>query len=86
MTPKCMIRALASRKILSNTLASRIAFGGLTLVSGLIMILGIGRLPEMDLTEAQVLFGSLTIMSFAGICLMLALLIRLSFRAPGARS
>ncbi len=76
-----MIHAIANQKIVSNKLAGQIISGGLSLAAALVMILGIRRLPEMDLTEAQVLMGSFSIMSFAGICLVLAMLVPVLFKS-----
>jgi len=72
-----MILHILSRKIISNTTVAHFCSGSLAVVAGLVMFIGIRRLAAMELTEAEVLMGSLTVMSFAGICLALGFLVRL---------
>ncbi len=76
-----MIRALANRKIVSDETAGKVVSGTMLTIGTLVMILGIRRLPEMDLTEAQVVFGALSIMTFGGICVLLAMVMGPAFKA-----
>ena len=73
-----------NRPILRNETVGRAIYALCLATAAFVMIAGILRLPKMDLTESEVYFGSLTIMTFSGTCLILAALLRstLSRSAP----
>ncbi|HEX7861170.1 MAG TPA: hypothetical protein VF773_12630 [Verrucomicrobiae bacterium] len=74
------IRHLLHRRVVSDQSAKWIVFGCLTSTSLLVMILGIRRLAELELTEAQILFGATGIMTLAAMFIILALLVVPPFR------
>jgi hypothetical protein len=71
--------AFLKQEVLSNQAATRVWQFLCVFVAAFVMIAGILRLPLMELTETQVYFGSMGIMSFAGVFLILAALFRLSY-------
>jgi hypothetical protein len=70
--------AFLKTKVLSNQSAPQVWQFLCVFAAAFVMIAGILRLPQMELTETQVYFGSMGIMAFAGIFLILAALFRLS--------
>jgi hypothetical protein len=75
-----------TRPILRNETVGRALYTLCLATAAFVMIAGILRLPKMDLTEAEVYFGSLTIMTVSGICLILGALLRSTLsRTPTPR-
>ena len=69
--------ATLQRELLENGAVFRAVQMLCSLVAGLVLILGIKRLAELELNEAQVFFGSLGVIGVTGVFIMLGFILRL---------
>jgi hypothetical protein len=71
-----MLKNFLSRNVASNEFLVRSCQACMSLGACFVMIFGIRRLAQMDLTEAEVFTSSLAVMSLAGIFLILGFALR----------